>query len=466
MEQTLTDHGRIVKIKDYMVEVEFLTTEKPQINTLLMLKHDPRAKLVGLQWLNPQVLVCMALSEHNSLYRGAEVVDTKKPPMIPVGPSVLSRVLNIFGEEKDGLGEISRALERPIFNQGAKVWEVKADQEILETGIKAIDLFCPILKGGKTGLFGGAGVGKTMLLTEILHNIVDKDREKTVSVFCGVGERSREGHELYKELAATKILDSVSLIFGTMGDNPSVRYLTSHAASTIAEHFRDEMAKNVLFFVDNVFRYAQAGNELSLLTGNIPSEDGYQSTLISEMANFHERLVSKGDNYITTLEAIYLPADDTLDQAVQAVFDYLDTSIVLSRDIYRQGQMPAIDLLSSTSSAVNIGTIGQRHYNVVLASQAMLKKATTLERIVSLVGESELSNEDRILFERSKKLRNYMTQNFFVSADQTGKTGVFVPVAQTLGDVEDIIDGKYDHIPTYKFSYIGGIKESIKTDRQ
>ncbi len=462
MEQTLGEHGKIVKIKDSMVEVEFLGAEKPQTNTLLTLNHDPRAKLVGLQWLNPQTLVCMALSQHNNLYRGAEVIDSKKPPMVPVGPSVLSRVLNIFGEEKDGLGEISRVLERPIFSQGAKIWEVKADQEILETGIKAVDLFCPILKGGKTGLFGGAGVGKTMLLTEILHNIVDRDKQKTVSVFCGVGERSREGHELYKELASTKILDSVALIFGTMGDNPSVRYLTSHAATTIAEHFRDEMKKNVLFFIDNVFRFAQAGNELSLLTGNIPSEDGYQSTLISEMANFHERLVSKGDNYITTLEAIYLPADDTLDQAVQAVFDYLDTSIVLSRDIYRQGQMPAIDLLSSTSSAINVPTVGQKHYDIVLASQAMLKKATTLERIVSLVGETELSSDDRLLYERAKKLRNYLTQNFFVAADQTGKPGVYVPVTQTLEDTENILNGKYDHTPTYKFSYVGGIKESIK----
>lgn len=462
MDQTLAGHGKIVKIKDYMVEVEFLGEEKPQTNTLLTLKSDLRAKLVGLQWLNPQTLACMVLSQHNNLYRGAEVIDTKKPPMVPVGPSVLSRVLNIFGEEKDGLGEISRALERQIFGQGAKIWEVKADQEILETGIKAVDLFCPILKGGKTGLFGGAGVGKTILLTEILHNIVDRDRQKTVSVFCGVGERSREGHELYKELAATKILDSVALIFGTMGDNPSVRYLTAHAASTIAEHFRDEMKKNVLFFIDNVFRYAQAGNELSLLTGNIPSEDGYQSTLISEMANFHERLVSKDDNYITTLEAVYLPADDTLDQAVQAVFDYLDTSIVLSRDTYRQGQMPAIDLLASTSSAISVSTVGQRHYDTVLASQAMLKKATTLERIVSLVGETELSNEDRLLYERAKKLRNYLTQNFFVAADQTGKPGIYVPITQTLEDTESILNGKYDHTPTYKFSYIGGIKESIK----
>jgi len=458
----MENYGQVIKIKDYIVEVEFLTQEKPQINSILILKDNHETKLMGIKWSSPEVLVCMAVSGHNELFRGAVVYDTKKPLMIPVGPSVLSRIMNIFGEDKDGLGEISRVIERSIFSQTAKVSDIKANQQIIETGVKAIDLFCPIIKGGKTGFFGGAGVGKTMLLSEILHNIINKEREKNVSVFCGVGERSREGHELYKELASTKVLDSVSLIFGTMADNPSVRYLTSHAAATVAAYFRDEMHKDVLFFIDNVFRYAQAGNELSLLTGSIPSEDGYQATLISEMANFHERLVPKGDNFITTLEAIYLPADDILDQAVQSVFDYLDTSVVLSRDIYRQGLMPSIDVLMSSSNTVSAEMLGSEHYNTVLASQALLKKAASLERIVSLVGETELSEEDRVLYERSKKLKNYMTQNFFVSSDQTGKPGVFVPVKQTIEDVKDIISGKHDQIPTYKFAYIGSIKETVK----
>jgi F-type H+/Na+-transporting ATPase subunit beta len=458
----MENYGRVIKIKEYIVDVEFTSAEKPQINSILMLKDNHSAKLMGIKWSSPEVLVCMAISGHNELYRGALVHDTKNPLMIPVGPSVLSRIMNIFGEEKDGLGEISRATERSIFNQTAKVSDIKANQQVVETGIKAIDLFCPIIKGGKTGFFGGAGVGKTMLLSEILHNIINKEREKSVSVFCGVGERSREGHELYKELASTKVLDSVSLIFGTMGDNPSVRYLTSHTAATVATYFRDEMHKDVIFFIDNVFRYAQAGNELSLLTGNIPSEDGYQATLISEMANFHERLVPKGDNFITTLEAVYLPADDILDQAVQSVFDYLDTSVVLSRDIYRQGLMPSIDVLTSSSNIISAEMLGQEHYNTVLSSQALLKKATSLDRIVALVGETELSEEDRIVFERSKKLKNYLTQNFFVSSDQTGKPGVYVPVKQTVEDVSGIISGKYDQVPAYKFAYIGGIKEAIK----
>lgn len=456
------EFGKIISVSDYIVEVEFLGKTKPQIESILTPVDNSNARLMGLKWTSAQVLVCIALSDHNSLYRGTLVRDTLKPLMIPVGPAVLSRVLDIFGKDKDGLGEISRVIERPIYNQGAKVWEVKADQQILETGIKVVDLFCPIIKGGKTGLFGGAGVGKTMLLTEILHNIINRDRERNVSVFCGVGERSREGHELHKELMSTGVLDSVSLMFGTMGDNPSVRYLTPHAATTIAEYFRDEMSKDVLFFIDNIFRYAQAGNELSLLMNNVPSEDGYQSNLVSEMASFHERLVSKNNNYITTIEAIYLPADDVLDQAVQTVFDFLDTAVVLSRDVYREGRMPAIDILSSTSNAVGLETLGELHYRTTLSAQALLKKASSLDRIVSLVGESELSDDDRVLYERSKKLKNYMTQNFFVSADQTGRPGSYVPVTTTVEDTNGIIVGKYDNIPTYKFSYIGSVKDIAK----
>jgi F-type H+-transporting ATPase subunit beta len=320
---------------------------------------------------------------------------------------------------------------------------------------------CPIIKGGKTGLLGGAGVGKTMLLTEILHNIINKDPAKNVSVFAGIGERSREGHELYRELASSKILPAVCLVYGTMGDNPPTRYLTAHASATIAEYFRDAMNKNVLFFIDNIFRFAQAGNELSVLMENIPSEDGYQANLISDMAKLHERLVPKNDNYITTIEAVYLPADDLVDQGVQSVYDFLDTSIVLTRDVYREGRMPAIDLLASTSNAINIPMLGQTHYQTILSAQSMLKSAINLDRIVALVGESELSDEDRLIYERAKKLKNYFTQNFFVSADQTGRPGQYVPLETTIKDVNAIISGKYDDIPAYKFSYIGEMQASL-----
>ncbi len=460
-QKELVIQGKIKKISEYIVEVEFINVLKPTINTLLTMVDYPETKLIGIKWKSETTLVCVVLQNQEMLFRNAIVVDTQKPFMIPVGPSVLGRALNIFGKDLDGLEDISRVIERPILGYNPKLAEVKADQEILETGIKAVDLLCPIVKGGKTGLLGGAGVGKTMLLTEILHNILNKDPAKNVSVFAGIGERSREGHELYRELSSAGILNAVSLIYGTMGDNPPTRYLTAHASATIAEYFRDQMDKNVLFFIDNIYRFAQAGNELSVLMENIPSEDGYQANLVSEMAKLHERLVSKNDNYITTIEAVYVPADDIVDQGVQAIYDFLDTSIVLTRDVYREGRMPAVDLLASNSSAVSVAMLGQEHYKTILATQSMLKTATNLDRIVSLVGESELSDDDRLLYERAKKLKNYFTQNFFVSADQTGRPGQYVPLNTTIKDVNDIILGKYDDIPTYKFSYIGGIRELV-----
>lgn len=302
-------------------------------------------------------------------------------------------------------------------------------------------------------------MGKTVLLTEILHNVLNKDPEKNVSVFCGVGERTREGHELFHELESSGVLPSVSLVFGSMGDSPAVRFLTGLAGTTVAEHFRDESRKNVLFFIDNIFRYAQAGNELSLLTNSIPSEDGYQATLASEMALIHERLVSNNKASITTIEAIYLPADDILDQGVQAIFGYLDSAIVLSRDIYREGRFPAVDILSSVSSALSPDIVTPEHYYISLQAQSLMKKAASLERIVSLVGEAELSEEDKLVFQRSKKLKNFMTQNFFVAEGQTGRKGAYVPVETTISNVKDILEGKYDAVSEDKFLYIGSVSD-------
>lgn len=281
-------------------------------------------------------------------------------------------------------------------------------------------------------------------------------------MFAGVGERIREGHELYETLAEKEVLPSVSLILGTMGENPAIRFLTGFTGVTLAEYFRDSLKKDVLFFIDNVFRFAQAGNELSVLMNTIPSEDGYQATLTSEMASFHERLVSNIDNSITSIEAIYVPNDDILDQGVQAIFPYLDSSVVLSRSIYQEGLLPAIDLLSSSSANLNPGTVGQLHYEVALKALALLKQATSLDRIVSLVGESELSPSDKLIYERAKKLRNFMTQNFFVTENQTGRKGSYIPRATTVADVNDLLSGKYDEITDDKFSFIGSIKEIVK----
>jgi len=309
------------------------------------------------------------------------------------------------------------------------------------------------------GLFGGAGVGKTILLTEILHNIVGRTLSSSVSIFAGIGERAREGLELYEALKLSGVMQNSSLIFGPMGENPAVRFLAAYSAATLAEYFRDEKKKNILFFIDNVYRFAQAGNELSVLTSTLPSEDGYQATLESEMADFHERLIPTNSAAITTIEAIYVPADDLLDHGVQAIFPYLESTVVLSRSLYQEGLLPAIDILNSTAASLNRNIVGDLHYESAIRAKTILKKAESLERIVSLVGESELSAEDQLVYRRAKKIRNYMTQRFFVAETQTGKKGVYVDIKTAVEDLKAIIEGICDHIPEDKLLYIGSISE-------
>jgi len=278
-----------------------------------------------------------------------------------------------------------------------------------------------------------------------------------VSVFAGVGERTREGQELYAELGETGVLDSTALVYGTMGESSSMRFLAAHAGVALAEYFRDVQRKNVLFFVDNMFRFAQAGNEISLLMKSIPSQDGYQPDLTSQLANLHERLISTQEAHVTSIEAIYVPADDILDSAVQAVFRYLDSEIVLSRDIYQEGRFPAVDILASDSSALSPGTVTTLHYKIALQARSLLKDAESLERIVSLVGESELSEEDRTKYQRAQKVKNYMTQNFYVTSKQVGKEGVYVPSETTVSDMKDILEGRHDTVSADKFLYIAGL---------
>jgi len=450
--------GSIIGIQGQIIEVEFKNNQ-PSAHDILVLEDDSSIKMQVVSPSGPQSFFCLKLSPTDKLYRGLKIINTKKPILIPIGRGVLGRCLNIFGEPIDGLGEIKKEGEKPIYSESLDYSEIVKYNEILETGIKAIDFLSPMIRGGKIGLFGGAGVGKTVLLTEIIHNVVVLRKGKGLSVFAGVGERIREGHELYETLAEKEVLSSVSLVLGTMGENPAIRFLTGFTGVTLAEYFRDSLKKDVLFFIDNVFRFAQAGNELSVLMNTIPSEDGYQATLTSEMASFHERLISNKDNSITSIEAIYIPNDDILDQGVQAIFPYLDSSVVLSRSIYQEGLLPAIDLLSSSSANLNPETVGQLHYDVALKALNLLKQATSLDRIVSLVGESELSPSDKLIYERAKKLRNFMTQNFFVTENQTGKKGSYVPRETTVADVNDLLSGKYDEITDDKFSFIGSIKE-------
>jgi F-type H+-transporting ATPase subunit beta len=450
--------GKILSVRGQIVEVSF-HEDPPNIHDLVVLESDPNIKMEVYASSSATSFYCFSYSSMKSMHRGAMVLNTGRPIEIPVGDAVLGRIINIFGEPQDGSGEIKTDERRTIVSSDVSFDDVVPAQEVFVTGIKAIDFFSPLLKGGKVGLFGGAGVGKTILLTEIIHNVVILNKDKNVSVFTGVGERSREGQELYESLGDSNVLDSVSLIYGLMGENPAVRFRTALIGATIAEHFRDVQKKNVLFFIDNIFRYAQAGHELSTLMNTIPSEGGYQATLASEMANFQERLVSNTSGSISSFEAVYVPADDITDYAVQSIFPYFDSTVVLSREIYQEGRFPAIDLLSSTSSGLSIDIVGESHYKTVINAQNLLKKGVSLERIVSLVGESELSQQDQNLYRRSRILKNYMTQNFFVIEPQSGKPGAFVPIETTVSDVKMIIDGKYDSYEPDKFLFVGALKD-------
>jgi F-type H+-transporting ATPase subunit beta len=456
----LSSPGKVKSIQGHVVEVSFVV-DHPKLYDVLVLEDDPSVKMQVCGSKNENTYYCILLSQSKHISRSSRVVNTNRPVHIAVGEEVLGRVMNLFGEPIDGLGEIGAYDARPIYQKSLDYSKITTKQEILETGIKALDFFSPLLKGGKLGFFGGAGVGKTVLLTEIIHNVVMLSKNEGISVFAGIGERIREGQELYESLAAGEVLKSVSLVFGPMSENPAIRFLTGYGAVTIAEYFRDEMNKNVLFFIDNIFRFAQAGNELSLLMNTVPSEDGYQATLNSEMAAFHERLSSTDNNFISAIEAIYVPNDDLLDQAVQAVLPYLDSSVVISRSLYQQGILPAIDVLSSTSSALNIEVAGELHFTNLVRAQDLFKKAVSLERLVSLVGESELSNEDKVDYHRFKLLRNYMTQNFFVIEKQSGKKGVYVPLKTVIQDVADILLGKYDGLSEGKMLFIGSAKEAL-----
>ncbi len=449
--------GHVKQIRGQVVEVEFLL-DKPHIHDLLILEADAAVQLEVYASASPSSFYCIVFAQVEKLYRGARIVNTKEPIKIPAGQAILGRVMNLFGEPLDGKGPIKTSTLKPIYSKQGGYDRIVISKEIIQTGIKAIDFFSPILKGGKIGIFGGAGVGKTILITEIIHNIINQNPD-TVSIFAGVGERSREGQELYQALGESKVLDHVCLLYGSMGENASIRFKTAHAAIAVSEYFRDEAKKNVLFFIDNLYRYAQAGHELSMLMNTIPSEGGYQATLTSEMAALHERLFSTKDTNITSFEAIYVPSDDMMDFGVQSVFTHLDANIVLSRNVYQEGRYPAVNLLSSISTALRPEIVGRTHAKTVIKAEQLLKSAADLERIASLIGESELNETDKVVYNRAKLLKNYMTQSFFVTEPQTERPGVFVPVNDTVNDVAAILDGKYDNVNPSKVKDLGSLKD-------
>ncbi len=453
-----TDVGEVISARGHVVEVKF-KDGSPRLHQVLVGETDPSIKIEVYTSAGSRTFFGLVLSGVDKLRRGLRLVNSGQPVLFPVGRALLGRVVDMLGKPRDGLGEIKAEENWPIQGGSTKAEKAELKPEVIETGIKIIDLFSPWMRGGKVGLFGGAGVGKTMLLTELLHNVVGPRKEKCVSVFAGVGERSREGLELYQALKHSGVMDASALIFGPMGENPAIRFEAALAAATVAEYFRDQAKQEVLFFIDNIFRFAQAGNELATLTRTIPSEDGYQSTLEAEMGRFHERLTPSDARAISTIEAIYVPADDLLDYAVQAIFPYLDSVVVLSRDVYQEGLLPAVDLMASSSSALDAKIVGEAHYQTVIKVRSLLKQAADLERIVSLVGEGELSAEDQLVYRRAKKIRNYLTQRFFVAEGEKMEKGVYVPREVAVRDVGDILAGKYDSAPEDNFLYIGTLAE-------
>lgn len=463
MAKIKSDSGTVISLEGNIVEVEFWD-RPPRLHQLLTNKELGIVCVVERS-ADINSYYCLAVSGIENLRRGIRLSNTDEVLTMKLDEKMLGRIVDNSGSPIDG-GEAYEATDqKPLHGDNVPYGSISSKNRIWETGIKVIDLFSPLLKGGKMGLFGGAGVGKTLLLSEMMHNVVareskDQDQEKRarVSVFAGVGERVREGHELYEALVEEKILNKVALIYGQMGDNAAERYFAGLAGVTAAEYFR-EKGKDVLFLIDNVFRFAQAGNELSTLMDSIPSEDGYQATLTSDMARFHERLSSVESGEVSTIEAIYVPSDDILDHAVQSILAYLDSVVTLSRNIYQEGRLPAVDILSSSSGAMNAAALGSDHYEAAMKAQQVLKKAESLDRMVSLVGESELTPENQLIFKRAKKIKNFMTQNFFSAETQTGKPGVYVPLTESLEGLKGILAGRYDQVNEDKFLYIGGVKD-------
>lgn len=450
--------GRVRSITGQIVEIEPETNLQASIYEILTSYEDPSIRLEVFSYTD-KVILCYSFSDITKIYRNMPIYTTNLPMTIPVGEGTLGRVMNLFGEEQDGRGPILSQVKRPIYQKAPTYNTLKSAPEILETGIKIIDFVAPFLKGGKIGLIGGAGVGKTVLITELIHNILGQSQG--VAVFAGIGERVREGYELYKNLQTAKTIDNISLIFGQMGENPAIRFRAAAAACTIGEYFRDEEKKDVLFFMDNIYRFVQAGNELSTILGNIPSEQGYQSTLQAELGSIQERLISTVDGSITTIQTVFIPADDLSDAGVASIMTHLDAVITLSRASAQVGLYPALDISQSSSSILSSPfIIGKDHYNLMTRFQQVINRYHELQRFVAILGEGELSGEDQLIYKRAEKVINYLTQPMFMATPQTGREGKNVKRDTAIKDIEIILNGSLDNIDKEKFLFIGSLKDA------
>jgi F-type H+/Na+-transporting ATPase subunit beta len=451
--------GRVRGVRGQIVEVAFEDTDNlPKFFEVLTSPQNNKIKLEVYAYGRDNTLFCLSLTKRRYLVRDMAIVSTGGPLKVPVGDAILGRVFNLFGDPVDNKGSIDHVQWQGIFRDQGQVGNVITSQEILETGIKQIDFFTPFVKGGKVGFVGGAGVGKTVLQTELLHNITFK--HEGVSIFAGIGERIREGHELMKALETSKVISRVAMVFGQMNDNSIIRFRIAWAAATLAEYFRDVQKKDVLLFADNVYRFVQAGAEVSSVLGSIPSELGYQATLETEISNFENRLVSTESGSITSCQTVYVPADDLSDVGVAAILSHLDAQVILSRDRASRGFYPPIDPLLSMSGSLNPRVVGQHHYEIATKALEVLTSHQRLSRIVAIIGEAELSPGDQLVYQRAKKLYNYMTQPFFTMEGQSSRKGAYVDREMTVTDVEAIITGKLDKVSEDKMMYISTLAEA------
>ncbi|NOQ96721.1 MAG: F0F1 ATP synthase subunit beta, partial [Calditrichae bacterium] len=413
------------------------------------------------QHLGENIVRCVAMDSTDGLVRGMDAIDTGGPITVPVGPEVLGRLINLIGDPIDEMGDIKTSKRYPIHRSPPRYEDLSIASEILETGIKVVDLLEPYSKGGKTGLFGGAGVGKTVLIMELIRNIATE--HGGYSVFSGVGERTREGNDLWLEMKGSGVIDKTALVFGQMNEPPGARQRVGLSGLTLAEYFRDEEGKDVLLFIDNIFRFTQAGSEVSALLGRMPSAVGYQPTLATEMGELQERITSTKKGSITSVQAIYVPADDLTDPAPATTFGHLDATTVLSRKIVEMGIYPAVDPLDSTSRILDPRIVGEDHYNTAKNVQQILQKYTDLQDIIAILGMDELSEEDKIVVARARKIQRFLSQPFFVAEEFTGTPGKYVPLDETIRGFKGVVNGEYDDIPEQAFYMQGTMEEVIET---
>ena len=449
--------GKIVQIIGPVVDVEF-DESVPPIYTALEATHEGSRKVFEVaQHLGNGRVRAISMASTDGLKRGLAVANTGAPISVPVGKPILGRMFNLLGDPIDGQKAVEGAARLPIHRKAPQFTEQSTKVQIFETGIKVIDLIAPFIKGGKIGLFGGAGVGKTVLLQELIRNVATVN--KGYSVFAGVGERTREGNDLYKEMKDSGVLPQTALVFGQMNEVPGARARVALSGLTMAEHFRDSEGKDVLLFIDNIFRFTQAGSEVSALLGRMPSAVGYQPTLANEMGELQERITSTKKGSITSVQAIYVPADDITDPAPATTFSHLDSTIVLSRPLTELGIYPAVDPLDSSSTALDANIVGEEHYKVAREVQRILQRYKDLQDIIAILGIEELSDEDKLLVERARKIQRFLSQPFNVAEVFTGKPGKYVARAETVRGFKEIIDGKHDDKPEGAFYMKGGIEE-------